>query len=150
MRLVFLDSGPLGLLSNARGKPRADKCRLWAQGLLSAGVRVFVPEIADYEVRRKLLHIGATTGIRRLDLVKAGHDYAPITTDVMLKAAELWAAVRRAGLPTAADAALDGDCILAALALQAAGPGDVVTVATDNVGHLSRFVDAREWETIVP
>ena len=35
-------------------------------------------------------------------------------------------------------------------ALQAAGPGDVVTVATDNVGHLARFVDARPWETIAP
>jgi predicted nucleic acid-binding protein len=115
---------------------------------LAAGVRVFVPEIADYEVRRKLLHIGATEGIRRLDLVKAAHDYAPITTDVMLRAAELWADVRRIGLPTAADAALDGDCILAATALQAAGLGDVATVATDNVGHLSRFVDAQLWESI--
>ena len=90
MRLVFLDSGPLGLLSNARGKPRADDCRLWARGLFSAGVRVFVPEIADYEVRRKLLHLGATAGVRRFDLVKATFDYAPITTDVMLRAAGFW------------------------------------------------------------
>ncbi len=44
--------------------------------------------------------------------------------------------------------ALDGDCILAAQALMAAGPTDTVTVATDNVAHLSRFVDAQLWETI--
>ena len=30
----------------------------------------------------------------------------------------------------------------------AAGSTDTVTVATDNVAHLSRFVDARLWETI--
>src|SRR5271166_5774238 len=56
---------------------------------LAAGVRVFVPEIADYDVRRKLIHIQAIAGIRRLDQVKATLDYAPITTDVMLRAAEL-------------------------------------------------------------
>lgn len=148
MRMIFLDSGPLGLLSNPRGKHRAEQCQRWAKGLFAAGVRIFVPEIADYEVRRKLLHNGATEGIRRLDLAKTVYEYVPITTDVMLRAAELWADVRRIGLPTAADAALDGDCILAATALQAAGLGDTVTVATDNVGHLSRFVDAQLWESI--
>ena len=109
---------------------------------------MFVPEISDYEVRRKLIHIGATAGVRRLDQVKATLDYAPITTDVMLLAAELWATVRCAGLPTAAPEALDGDCILAAQALRAVGAFDTVTVATDNVAHLSRVVDAQLWETI--
>ena len=148
MRLVFLDSGPLGLLTNPRGKPKPDQCRQWAKDLAAARVRIFVPEIADYEVRRKLIHIGATAGIRRLDQVKATLDYAPLTTDVMLRAAELWALARAAGLPTAAPDALDGDCILAAQALLSVGPGDTAMVATDNVGHLSRFIDARLWETI--
>jgi predicted nucleic acid-binding protein len=150
MRLVFLDSGPLGKVSNPSGKPEALRCQRWAINLLAAGSRVFVPEIADYEVRRELLRVGATTGITRLDQVKATLEYASITTDVMLRAAELWADARRAGRPTAAPDALDGNCILAALALLAAGPGDVVTVATDNVGHLARFVDARPWDQIVP
>jgi predicted nucleic acid-binding protein len=148
MRLVFLDSGPLGLLTNPRGRSKPEQCRQWVKDLAAAGVRVFVPEIADYEVRRKLIHIRATAGIRRLDQVKATLDYAPLTTDVMLLAADLWAAARSAGLPTAAPEALDGDCILAAQALLAAGPNDTVTVATDNVAHLSRFVDAQLWETI--
>jgi predicted nucleic acid-binding protein len=150
MRLVFLDPGPLGLLSNPRGGPRAVQCRKWARDLLAAGVRVFVPEIADYEVRRELLRAGKTAGLRRLDQVKAGLDYAPITTDVMLKAAELWAHARQAGRPTAAPDALDGDCILAAHALLAASPGDSLTVATDNVGHLARFVNALPWDQITP
>ena len=148
MRIVFLDSGPLGLLANARGKPQADRCRQWIKDLSEAGVRIFVPEIADYEVRRKLIHIGATAGIRRLDQIKATLDYAPITTDVMIRAAKLWADLRRAGTPTAAPGSLDGDCILGAQALLSVGQGDVMTVATMNVGHLSRFVDARLWESI--
>jgi predicted nucleic acid-binding protein len=80
--------------------------------------------------------------------LKSALDYAPITTDVMIRAAELWADLRRAGLPTAAPGSLDGDCILAAQALMAVGPSDVVTVATDNVMHLRRMVDAQTWETV--
>jgi hypothetical protein len=57
MRFVFLDSGPLGLLTNPRGRPKADQCRQWVKDLAAAGVRIFVPEVADYEVRRKLIHV---------------------------------------------------------------------------------------------
>ena len=35
-------------------------------------------------------------------------------------------------------------------ALLAVGPGDVVTIVTDNVGHLGRFVDAKTWTAIQP
>jgi len=150
MRLVFLDSNVLGVVANPRGRPPALRCQRWAIDLQAAGVRLFVAEICDYEVRRELLHVGATTGLARLDRVKATLEYAAITTDVMLRAAELWADARRAGLPTASPEALDADCILAAQALLAAAPGDVVTVATANVGHLARFVDARPWDQIVP
>lgn len=148
MRLVVLDTGPLGMISNPRGKAPALRCRQWARNLLASGVRVFIPEIADYEIRRELLRVGATAGLGRLDRLKVGFDYAPITTDVMLRAAELWATARRAGRPNASPDALDGDCILAATAILAAGPGDVVTIATDNVGHLGQFIDARPWESI--
>jgi predicted nucleic acid-binding protein len=148
MRVVFPDSGPLGLVSKPPGRPDADRCRACVLALDAAGCRVVVPEIAAYEVRRKLLHVGATAGLRRLDRVKATLDYAPLTTDVMIRAAEVWAALRRAGLPTAAPGSLDGDCLLAAQALTAVGPGDVLTVATDNVGHLGRMVDAQTWETV--
>jgi predicted nucleic acid-binding protein len=150
MRLIFLDTGTLGMVANPRGSRRAIQCQQWARNLLTAGVRVFVPEICDYEERRKLIHAGSTAGLARLDRLKIGFDYAPITTDVMLKAAELWAAAHRAGLSTAPPDALDGDVILAAQAILSAGPGDLVTVATDNVGHLARFVDAQPWEKIVP
>jgi hypothetical protein len=123
MRLVFLDAGPLGLISNARGKPRADRCRRWATDVQAGGSRIFVPEIADYEVRRKLLHAGATAGILRLDPVVAASSYAALTTAAMHRAAELWAMARAAGPPTAPPEALGGDCILAAQATSATSAG---------------------------
>jgi predicted nucleic acid-binding protein len=61
----------------------------------------------------------------------------------MIKAAELWAEVRKQGKPTADSQALDGDVILAAQALHA----DAV-VATENVAHLSLLVEAKHWKKI--
>ncbi|MEQ9373002.1 MAG: hypothetical protein RIG63_28870 [Coleofasciculus chthonoplastes F3-SA18-01] len=107
-----------------------------------------LPEIADYEVRRELLRVGKVVSIRRLDQLKAAITYRPITTAVMLKAAELWAEARRRGKPTADSKALDGDVILAAQAILVEEEGNEVIVATTNVRHLSQFVDAREWRLI--
>jgi hypothetical protein len=67
---------------------------------------------------------------------------------MMLKAAEFWAEARRRGIPTADPKALDGDVILAAQATVIEGDGGTVVVATTNVGHLSRFVEAREWQNV--
>jgi len=61
----------------------------------------------------------------------------------MLRAAELWAEVRRRGRPTADPQALDGDVILAAQTLSIGG-----RVATENVGHLSLFVEAADWNVV--
>ena len=66
MRLVILDTGTLGLLTNPRAQSDAVACRLWAQGLLVAGARVSVPGIADYELRRELIRAGKAWGLRRL------------------------------------------------------------------------------------
>jgi predicted nucleic acid-binding protein len=149
-RYVFLDSGPLGLASNARGKPDPDHCRNWLLGLEVAGVRVVIPEIADYEVRRELIRIGATAGIRRLDRLLARFPLLTVDRPAVLRAAELWADVRRAGLPTADPLSLDGDAILAGQVLTAISDPDVAIVATRNVGHLGRFpgIDAQLWNTI--
>lgn len=113
------------------------------EGLLSFGVEVIIPEIADYEVRRNLLLEGLTKSVERLDRLKGALIYQPLTKEVMLRAAEMWAEARRAGMPTADAKELDGDVILAAQAEQA----DAI-VATENVGHLARFVDARAWRDV--
>src|SRR6516162_2506437 len=78
MRFVFLDGRPLGLVSTPRGNLEAIRCRAWAMDLPAAGVRVFVPEIADHEVRRELLRRKARAALRRLDQVKTTCEYAPM------------------------------------------------------------------------
>ncbi|MEQ9553340.1 MAG: nucleic acid-binding protein [Coleofasciculus sp. G3-WIS-01] len=97
--------------------PIYQECKRWFDSLEPKGYTVILPEIADYEVRRELLRAGKVAGIRRLDELKAVLTYHPITTAVMLKAAELWAEARRRGKPTADSKALDGDVILAAQAI---------------------------------
>jgi predicted nucleic acid-binding protein len=113
---------------------------------LSAGVRVIVPEITDYEVRRELVRVGKASSVRRLDALAAATEYLALATPAMRKAADLWAAVRNAGRPTASEKAIDGDAILAAQAITLGVSSFVV--ATTNVGHLTRFVPAEEWKTI--
>lgn len=145
-RVVLLDSGPLGLVTNPRLSPKSLACAEWLQDLLAGGADVVVPEIADYEVRRELLRAGKTQGLARLDELAGALQYLPITSAAMRQAAAFWAQVRQAGRPTAPDLALDADAILAGQA--AAMLADNVVVATTNVGHLSRFVAAAPWHTI--
>ena len=149
-RYVFLDAGPLGLASNARGKPEPDRCRNWLQALESVGVRIMIPEISDYEVRRELLRIRATAGIKRLDNLLARFPLLLVDRPALLRAAEVWAYAARGGLPTADPLSLDGDAILAGQVLAAIGSGDVATIATRNVSHLARFpgIDAQPWDKI--
>ena len=54
-RIVLLDAGPLGLVTNPQRSQQSTACAQWLQGLIAGGVQVYVPEIADYEVRRELL-----------------------------------------------------------------------------------------------
>lgn len=141
---IVLDAGPLGMLSHPA--PASTAPGEWARAQIAAGHRFVVAEIADYEVRRELLRAhGAGPGIDRLDRL-ATWGYQAITTRTMRIAAELWADARRAGRPTAPDHALDGDVVLAAQALELAGQtGRDVVIATTNVRHLERYVDARLW-----
>lgn len=147
-RVIVLDSGPLSLLCAPIKKGgEAAACARWLAGLLTAGAQVVLPEIADYEVRRELLRAGKASSVARLDALAGSLKYIPLSTAAMRRAAELWAAVRQAGKPTAADPAIDGDAILAAQALTMGVPS--VVVATTNVGHLSRFVAAEDWKAIM-
>jgi predicted nucleic acid-binding protein len=111
---------------------------------------VCLPEIVDYELRRAFLLERLTASIRALDqLPEEGCEFVPLTSATMRRAAELWAELRRVGQPTAADHALDADCILAAQA-QLRGEADArpVVVATTNAKHLSRMVDAKLWSEV--
>jgi predicted nucleic acid-binding protein len=147
-RAVLLDSAPLGLLTAPPRRPQALACWQWLAGLIAAGVRIVVPEITDYELRRELLRTAHAASIRRLDALAQATEYLPLTTAAMRKAAELWALARQQGQPTAGDNTIDADMILAAQALTLGAPA--VVVATTNAGHLARFVSAELWQNVRP
>jgi predicted nucleic acid-binding protein len=140
IRAVMLDSGPLGRIAHPRANPEIWQ---WLHNLMVAGVEIIIPEIADYEVRRNLMLEELSQSVDRLNQLQLVLTYMPLTTQIMLEAAELWAEARKHGLPTADPKELDGDVILAAQAKQAGA-----IVATENIGHLSRFVEAKSWRDI--
>ena len=146
-RVIILDAGPLGLVTNPKLSPESEACTQWLQTHITSGSRVIIPEIADYEVRRELLRASKTKGISRLDDLAKWIEYLPITTVAMRQAAKLWAEARQQGQPTAGDKTIDGDMILVAQAITLGVP-DIV-IATTNVGHLSRFITAELWQNIV-
>jgi len=146
--VILLDAGPLSLVTNPGASSETRACNLWLEELILGGIQVKVPEIADYEVRRELLRADKVEGIKRLDALQKYIDYVPLTTQTMLKAAQFWAQVRKQGMPTADNKALDGDVILAAQAAMIKNEGHEVIIATTNVGHLSRLANAKEWRNI--
>ena len=145
-RVVLLDSGPLGLATNPKRSPLNMACNHWVQTLTQGGVRVIVPELADYEVRRELLRGNKSAGLLRLDGFLTTVEYLPITTAAMRQAAQFWAEARQQGYPTADDKNIDGDMILAAQATTLGVAGFIV--ATTNIRHLARFVPAGLWQAI--
>ena len=147
-RLILLDSGPLGLITNPSASEENRQASAWIQTRLREGDRVMVPAISDYEVRRELLRAQKTKGLARLDGLKRVVGYIPLTSEALLQAAEFWAQARRSGKPAAADLALDGDVILCAQAASLTRLGYEVVIATTNVKHLEIFADARLWEQI--
>lgn len=147
-RLIMLDSGPLGMVTNPKAKGIPLACQQWLKSLLKQGEKVVIPEIADYEVRRELLRANLLKSLNRLDNLKQTLEYIPIQTDTMLLAANLWAEARQTGQPTADPKALDGDVILAAQARLLSNDTTEVIVATTNVGHLNRFIAAFDWQSI--
>ena len=148
MRIV-LDSGIISALVHSKPsvrKPLAERLKLFQ--LASPQNVTFLPEIIDYEVRRKLLHLlihQQTTpkSIERLDRLPDVMVFVPVDRETFQEAARLWADVRSRGKPTAPPAALDVDVILAAQARQVGG-----TVVTTNRKHLDRYVPTIDWTEI--
>ena len=145
-KVIVLDTGPAGKIAHPHPNPQLAE---WLKTAIRNGIIVVLPEIVDYELRRNfLLEIrrGKTSfekSLKRLDELREVLVFVPLNSEIMLKAAELWAESRRQGRPTADPKELDGDAILAAQALYVGG-----TVITDNIGHLGLFVEAERWQDI--
>lgn len=146
--IILLDSGPIGLLTYTGVRPvPATECDAWVTSQLEAGAQVMIPGIIDYEIRRELIRSRKGKALDRLDELHATLGFIPVDTAVLRLAARLWATARQSGMPTADDRHLDVDVILAAQALtvREQRENETVVVATANVRHLARFVDARHW-----
>ena len=137
---LLLDTGPLGKIAHPRPNP---ELLAWLVRMLRGPAKVIIPEITDFELRRNLLLEGLMESVRRLDELKAVLTYLPLSTRVMLRAAEFWARARKDGKPSADPKELDVDVILAAQAHEVRG-----IVVTENVGHLALFVEASDWREI--
>ena len=150
MKFIILDSTPLGLLTQRMGVSDADACRQWLEMKTAQGIRVVVPEIVDYELRRELVRSVKTTSILRLDrfIFHSRVTFLPITTAAMKLAATLWAKARQQGTPTADPHALDVDVILSAQVLASGIQTADFVVATSNISHVSLFVPAKAWSDI--
>jgi predicted nucleic acid-binding protein len=151
-RLIILDTGIVGMITNPKAKSDAVKnCQQWFQNLLSTKKdKIALPEIVDYEIRRELMRGNKTNALRRLNQLKSALIYLPLTTETMILASQFWAKARNMGSPTADNKALDGDVILAAqVQIQKNKlPTYEVIIATTNTKHLSLFVTARQWHEI--
>ena len=154
--IVFLDSGVLGKLCNPNKKGEVAECEDWLFRLLSKGVHVVTSDICDYEVRRSLILESKKkpniNSIESLDELKNIVTFLPLTSQVMLGAAELWAQARNQGIPTADKKSLDVDVIICAQwqLLTEEYPGRYIAIATTNVKHLSYFTEAKLWLNIKP
>ena len=144
-RTIILDSGPLGLITNPNPTPQNIACADWLKTLLSAGARVVIPEIVDYEIRRELLRANKQRGLQSLDTICRTLDFCSLNAQAMRLAAQLWADARQQGQPTANDDTIDIDVILAAQALCL---GVDFVIATTNVKHLQQFAASELWTTI--
>ena len=147
---LLLDSSVLGRLCHTSRKqylPLQERLRAF-RVLDREHNKVFVSDVADYEVRRKLLHMIAKQqalprAIERLDEICFRSEYVPIDTDTMHLAAQLWADARSRGRPTASEESLDTDVILAAQAKLIGA-----TVVTTNHKHIAQFVPTIDWTEI--
>ena len=136
---LLLDTGVLGQVCHPR---KYSDVRAWA---LRAALAhdILVPEVADYELRRELIRIGAHRSLDHLDELERELRYVPISTAVWRDAAQLWAMQRRRGRPTAGHASLDCDVLLTAQALAEGG-----TVITFNTRHFTGVVEALTWQEV--
>jgi predicted nucleic acid-binding protein len=151
-QILFLDSGPLGLITHPQRSAEVLAVTDWLSRCLLGGSRVMAAAIVYYELKRELLRAEKTVSIGRLDafINATPGRYVPLSDEALRLAAELWAKSRQEGQPTADVKALDVDVILAAQALSFGAPTGDVVIATTNPKHLAPFIEARTWNEILP
>ena len=95
---VVLDSGVLGMVVHRSNEGKLSDCKRWLRKLLAQGGYVYIPEIVDYELRRKLLHLEFKSAVARLDALTMVCHYVQLSTASMRRAAALWARRNRGAI----------------------------------------------------
>ncbi len=149
---VFLDSGPLSLITSPKRTSETIEIVQWVIAMRAAGHRFVVPAIADYEVRRELIRARKSRSVVQLSAFNtaAPGRFLSVTNSALLLAAQFWAQSRNAGATTADPKELNADVLIAAQAIDAGIPSADFVIATNNLGHFSRFVPADLWSNITP
>src|SRR5687768_5126316 len=147
MLLLLLDSSILGRMV----RPEVEENRPVVSALIrlgDMGFRILVPEIIDYELRRKLLHLAfhphqprrwAEAALNHLEELGAA-GYVSLTTDTLRLAARLWADSRAQGQSRDHEDGLDVDVILAAQACQ-----NGAYIVTSNEKHFQGMAPIFDW-----
>jgi predicted nucleic acid-binding protein len=152
--IICLDTGIIGILTSPSDRQEVIDCRNWLYALTARSAYFVSSDICDYEVRRSLIlesfKHNKEQSIKDLNDLQQIVDFFPVTTEAMRLAAHLWANSRSQGQATADPKNLDADVIIAAQCqiIQQENPGQSLIIATTNVNHLSRFLDAQEWQNI--
>lgn len=142
--IYLLDSGPLGFYAHSNAKLRRP-IHEWVMQAKRQQAIVYIPEVTDYELRRKLTHLVITgkapaDRLDRLDDLAIYCDFLRVSSSMWKSAAQLWAQLRKMGQPSTNEYALDVDVLLAAQAREVSG-----TVVTMNSRHLANLCPTLNW-----
>lgn len=155
-KTIFLDTGPLSILTNPRFPTLTQEAIQWSVNLMTAGHRLIVPAIADFELRRELERMGSVRSIMALDAFNAAvpDRYLPLTDYALKRAAKIWGQARNKGALPGDPKELNGDILITAQTLEyqavnGLADSDIV-IASVNVAHLALFVSADLWQNIAP
>ncbi len=149
LEYYLLDTNIVSRITHPKN-PNNQEVTGWFLDFLSRDqIKIFLPEIVAYEVRRGLLYkkLKDTNckSLQRFEAVSKQLTYLPINTNVFRIAENLWANARINGTPTASNVSLDNDVLLAA---QTIDLNNGATIVTENIKHLKNYVKAYSWKEL--
>ena len=133
---MVLDSGPLGEICNPGIRLEAKE---WVNFIKERKILLQVAEIIDYELRRNFILEKLEKSKNNLNKYRQTNRIIPITSEIMLTAAELWAEIRSSGISTASKENIDCDVILVAQAISLSTEFKEIIIVTTNPKHIYRF-----------
>jgi predicted nucleic acid-binding protein len=151
--IIIIDSGILGQLCRPNLDRETLALKSWFDRMLIRA-NVVSSKICDYEILRGLMLAQkqglVADGLPILDNLHQLIDFLSVEDRILDLAADIWAAARASGQPTAGNLNLDADMIICATWQDLASHylGQEVVIVTTNIRHLSRFANAVIWQDL--